>query len=297
VTSSVTSICPLTPAPRIVVTKNCPLAATPRGGLYTYSGTVSNAGNVTLVNIYVVNDQPTNNTPVLGPIVLLPGQSVNYTGSYIAPTECYILDTITVRGQDRCTANFVSSTASQVCPLLTTPSLTVSMVCPAAPIQAGVLFTFNGFAENSGDITLTNVMVLGPQPGNPTPVLGPMELAPGESAAFVGSYLVPNGATFVTVTGTGQCTCYNSTNGIVTGAASCPVQVVQRQVRRAAGGFGVTFASQMGVPYTVKYKNSLSDPAWTVLPNMPVTGTGENLTITDAEKGQLMRFYQIIPTP
>ena len=95
-TDSVTTTCPITTTPRITVTKNCPLLPTPRGGLYTYSGSVSNAGNVSLVNVYVMDDQPTNNTPVIGPITLAPGATVNFTNSYVAPVCCcLIIDTLT----------------------------------------------------------------------------------------------------------------------------------------------------------------------------------------------------------
>jgi hypothetical protein len=141
VVSSLVTTCPITTAPRIIVTKNCPLLPTPRGGLYTYSGSVSNAGNVSLLNVYVVNNQPTNNTPVIGPITLAPGTYVNFTNSYVAPTCCcLIIDTLTAHGADHCTGSNVTDTATEVCPLLTVPQLAVVENCPANAIPMGSLF-------------------------------------------------------------------------------------------------------------------------------------------------------------
>src|SRR5439155_8819220 len=74
--------------PKIVVIKHCPASQVPPGGLAVFSGIVSNAGNVTLTNVIVVNDRPTNNTPVFGPITLGPGQWTNFTGSEVVPPNC-----------------------------------------------------------------------------------------------------------------------------------------------------------------------------------------------------------------
>jgi uncharacterized repeat protein (TIGR01451 family) len=218
---SVTATCPVTtPPPSIAITKICPPAPTVRGGLYTYSGTVSNSGNVTLINVIVVDDQPSNNTPVIGPITLAPGVSVNFTNSYTAPACCcLIFDTLTASGQDRCTGSNVTATATEVCPLLYTPRITVVQNCPLNPIPMGSVYSFSGYVTNTGDAVLTNVFVFGPQ-GTNEPVLGPMDLAPGESEFYFGSYTVPFNTCSVTVTASGQAIC----NGdVFTNTASCPV--------------------------------------------------------------------------
>ena len=51
-------------APAIAVTLTCPLAPANTGGSISYSGTVRNSGNVTLTNIFVVNNQPAAGTAV-----------------------------------------------------------------------------------------------------------------------------------------------------------------------------------------------------------------------------------------
>jgi hypothetical protein len=290
-------------SPRITVTKNCSPIPTLRGALYTFTGSVTNTGNVTLINVIVVNDQPTNNTPVLGPITLAPGAWTNFTGSYIAPLCCCeVVDTLTVTGQDRCTAASVSASATQVCPLLTTPRLTVTEVCPATQVPVGGLLIFSGSVSNAGDITLTNVYVLSPQPGNTAPVLGPLELAPGESETFNGSYVVTGVTNIVVASGTDICQART-----VTTTANCSGTILRVQPviggpgvpasAYANGAFGLSFATQAGASYKVQYKDTSNGPAWTDLPNMPVAGTGGVLTVTDSAGGPASRFYRVVLMP
>lgn len=166
VVSSVTETCPAPPAnPGLRVTKNCPPQPTAHGGAYVFTGTVTNIGDVTLINVFVVNNQPSNNTPVIGPITLAPGASTNFSGSSIAPLDCCeTTDTLTARGQDRCSGALVSATASQVCPLLSTPRIAVVQICPEIPVPVGGLYVFTGSITNTGDVVLTNVMVFSSQP-------------------------------------------------------------------------------------------------------------------------------------
>jgi hypothetical protein len=72
------------------------------------------------------------------------------------------------------------------CPGLT-PAIAVSVNCPA---DCG-LVDLSGSVSNSGGVTLTNVQVFSTQPGDYTPLLGPISLAPGASATFTGNYTVP----------------------------------------------------------------------------------------------------------
>jgi uncharacterized repeat protein (TIGR01451 family) len=306
VSNIVSTTCPVMTSPRIAVTKNCPSSPTPRGGLYTFTGTVKNIGNVTLVNVFVVNNQPSNNIPVIGPITLAPGASADFTGSYTAPMDCCdILDTVTARGEDRCASTRVSATASQVCPLLSSPRLTLTQICPSATIPLGGVYVFSGSVQNSGDVTLTNVYVFGPQPGNSTPVLGPLELAPGESKVFTGSYTVPVDASSVTVTATGKSTCSNCTECTVFATASCSTQSIRPLIggpgvpvlHYGEGGFSLSFATQVGGAYTVQYKNPLTDSEWKSLPNMPVIGTGGIMTVTDTSEEHSACFYRLMLAP
>jgi uncharacterized repeat protein (TIGR01451 family) len=219
VTNSASATCPVTTTPGITVTKNCPALPTPHGGLFVFTGSVSNSGNVTLTNVYVVNSQPSNNTPIIGPITLAPGARTNFTGSYTAPLDCCeITDTLTARGQDRCAGSFVTDTATQVCPLLTTPSLRVSIACPALVVGVGGLYEFTGVVTNNSSEVLTNVYVISNLPVTNTVLAGPIELAPGESEFFSGSYIVRAGNPSLLVTASGLDTCQGR---LVIAAATC----------------------------------------------------------------------------
>jgi uncharacterized repeat protein (TIGR01451 family) len=219
VTSSATTTCPIMTTPGITVTKNCPAQPTPHGALFVFTESVSNSGNVTLTNVLVVNSQPAANTPLFGPVTLAPGATRTFSGSYNAPFDCCdITDTLTARGQDRCSGTLVTDTATQVCPLLTTPSLGVSIACPATPVGEGGLFEFTGLVTNTSAEVLTNVYVFGNLPVPNTVLAGPLELAPGESEFFTGSYTVVAGAAGLMVTASALDACEART---VNAAANC----------------------------------------------------------------------------
>src|SRR6185369_3187178 len=130
--------CPGITTPRIAVTKHCPPNPVVPGGVAIFSGTVSNAGNITLTNVLVVNNRPTNNTPVFGPVTLLPGQGTNFTGSEVVPPNCCeYFDTLTAVGANTCTGSNVMASASAVCPTLVIPRITVTKNCPPAPVPLG----------------------------------------------------------------------------------------------------------------------------------------------------------------
>ena len=94
----------------------------------------------------------------------------------------------------RAPARLVAATSSTVCQLLSTPAISVTRVCPTTPVAAGEVFSYSGSVQNTGDVVLTNVVVLSSQPAANTKVLGPIDLAPGESEHFTGSYTVAAGS-------------------------------------------------------------------------------------------------------
>jgi hypothetical protein len=60
------------------------------------------------------------------------------------------------------------------------------------------------------------------------------------------------------------------------------------------GIFSLSFPTEIGKSYTVQYKNTFTDPVWTDLPNMSVSGTGGYLSIMDASAAQQpSRFYRV----
>jgi hypothetical protein len=116
VANGVQTTCPVATTPAITVTKTCPANSVSLGQALMFSGVVSNAGNVTLTNIMVVNNQPTNNTPVLGPITLAAGATTNYNAAF-TPANCgpSIASTVTVRGASACSGSVVSNTVITTC--------------------------------------------------------------------------------------------------------------------------------------------------------------------------------------
>ncbi len=333
VTNSVTTTCPVTTSPRILVTQSCPTQPTLRGGIHTFTGTVSNPGNVTLTNVFVINNQPAPNTPVIGPITLAPGVLVSFSGSYTAPAACCeILSTLSATGQDRCGGTTVSATASKLCPLMSTPIIAVTRVCPTTPVPVGGQFTFTGTVSNTGDVYLTNVFVYSSQPvsvltwqpdaagrvvalkglsgqnsqgrlqalqaawydcqgpnlssastslaGNNTPVLGPIQLAPGETKKFSGTYRVTSGSDpmndFVTANGTDTCRARTVSAAANCSGATAVVSTNPDIILQSEDGFlGAWFmnGAEM-VSSAFLDPNRVNDPRWTVAGSGDFSGNG-----------------------
>ncbi|SPE61533.1 hypothetical protein SBV1_730006 [Verrucomicrobia bacterium] len=285
VVDSVTTTCPVITSPRIAVTKNCPSQITPRGGVFTYTGTVSNPGNVTLTNVvvednYEVDCYSRTNGPVIGPITLAPGASTNFSASYTAPRSCCsFIDTLTASGQDRCAGTLVTATATAECPLLSTPQIAVVMHCPAASVPVGGLYVFTGSVTNTGDVVLTNVYVFSSQPVTNTPLLGPIDLAPGETEDFSGSYLVTAGSAPASgiVTASGMDTCQGRT---VTAAANCagPISAITVVINGNGTVSGVTNGQLLNLGQS--YTATATPAAGSSFVNWsgPVSGTSPSLT-------------------
>ena len=114
------------------MTAECPPQPATPGQLLTFSGAVSNTGDVTLTNIIVVNNEPSANTPVFTRSTLAPGEVASFNGSYLAPTNCSVSDSLTATAASRCGAP-VKSVANLTCPILTTPRIAVTVLCPPFP--------------------------------------------------------------------------------------------------------------------------------------------------------------------
>ena len=227
VNNSASATCTLVTTPRIVVTQTCPASPSSLGGLLTYSGTVSNAGNITLTNVVVTNDR-TGTTPVFTVATLAPGAIANFTGSYTVPVErrlCDHFDPDRPMARDKCTGTQVTATAPATCPVQGAPNIAVTLACPATPTPLGGVLTFSGTVSNSGNITLTNVVVRRDAPAPTTIVFTVASLAPGASANFTGSYTVPSSnacaiTTSVNATANDQCA---GSGVIATASISCPL--------------------------------------------------------------------------
>lgn len=87
-------------SPVIAITKQCPPYPVPPGGTLAFTGTVTNTGNVTLLNVLVFDDQPAPNTVVYGVPSLAPGAGAQFTASYrVPPCSCGpFVDTLSASG-------------------------------------------------------------------------------------------------------------------------------------------------------------------------------------------------------
>ena len=72
--------CPGT-TPGLAISLNCPTDC----GVAGFSGTITNTGNVTLTNVFVLSSQPSDRTLLLGPLLLAPGTAAVFAGAYIIP--------------------------------------------------------------------------------------------------------------------------------------------------------------------------------------------------------------------
>ncbi len=103
--------------PGIAVTKACPPVPVQPGGTLSFTGTVTNTGDIPLTSVLVFDDQPSPGTLVFGPAALAPGEGAVFSGSYAVPTNSpgpYI-DTLTATGVGLC-GSAVFNTFTAACP-------------------------------------------------------------------------------------------------------------------------------------------------------------------------------------
>ena len=106
---------------------------------------MSNAGNITAHQCGGA-EQPERGHASSRPSPCCPAQTTNFTGSYLAPTNCSTTSTSTATGQSICgvaVTNFVTTT----CPILTSPAIAVTVVCPTTPVYPGGVLDLHGFGQ------------------------------------------------------------------------------------------------------------------------------------------------------
>ena len=294
---SATALCPIVASPRLSLTKYCPPKPVAPGELLVYSGSVSNSGNITITNVTVVNDRPAPNTPVLGPVNLAPGQVANFSGSYPMPYDCCgpCVDTLTARGKESCNGSNVVATASDACPRITTPKISVTRDCPPTPVNLGDLVFFTGVVSNAGNSTLANVVVVDDQAGV---VVDSLALAPGEAVLYWGLYFAtdcgPQVASGVTATANDVCTGVAVNDRYVTtcGVLCPPMQPVTLiDVKVEQGVFKFSFDTETNRNYTVQFTDELVPPTWQDLTNIP----GQDAFVTiPVSITTTQRFFRVV---
>jgi uncharacterized repeat protein (TIGR01451 family) len=300
VTAGMSTRCAHLPVkPAIQVTQGCPLDPPLYGAPYRALGTVKNTGNVALVDVRITHNAPAEGTPVLGPITLQPGESVEYAVTGMAPLEsCELVDTVTVSASDRCDGIRVSDTATTVCPLQSFPRLSVAKVCPSSPVSDGQPWMFAGSVTNTGNVLLTNVQVFQSRWGGVRlRVFGPMNLAPGEVAHFVATAPEANGSdpSLDVLEAVGEDGCrgtHVSVRANCRGVIPYSTPVLKNLVHNE-GGTTVTWSSEPGAVYVVEYADALPAQAWNALPGR-VNAIGDTATVMDTSAKDTRRFYRVV---
>ena len=67
----------------LTLTKQCPPSPVVPGGVLTFTGSVQNTGQVEIVNLTIVDDQPVPNTVVVANLTLAAGATFLFTNSYV----------------------------------------------------------------------------------------------------------------------------------------------------------------------------------------------------------------------
>jgi hypothetical protein len=209
---------------------------------------------------------------------LAPGQSADFTGSYQLNEICgETVDTLTARGRDRCTGVEVVNTGSSICPVLRTPRIEVTKQC------SGSTF-FSGVVRNTGDVVLSNVVVRAE-----SVLLGPIELAPGETAAYSGS----SAASDAVVEATAVSVC---TRMQVSASATCAGPIIPLLTLSApavgAQSVRLSWVSIPGRYYHVESRSADVSAAWEPVPGV-VQATSAVTEKADLPANGASRFYRV----
>ncbi|AMQ55123.1 DUF7507 domain-containing protein [Algoriphagus sanaruensis] len=185
--STVTECFTQTPGIQIVKTDNG-AEVDAAGDLITYTLTATNTGNVTLTNV-VITDPLTGYEENVG--TLNPGQSAIRTTSYTVTQSDvnagFVLNTALTTG-DSPDGNDPSDETEEETPIQRNPSIQIVKTDNGAEVDAaGDVITYTLTATNTGNVTLTNVVITDPLTGYEENV---GTLNPGQSAIRTTSYTV-----------------------------------------------------------------------------------------------------------
>jgi hypothetical protein len=138
--------CPGT-TPGLAVSVSCPTDC----GLVGFSGSVTNTGNVTLTNVFVLSSQPNSNTLLLGPIALAPGAAAVFAGSYVIPC----ITNLTTNTVGVVTTNIVGVVTTNTVDIITTNMVDIITTNTVDIITTN---TVDIITTNTVDIITTNTV-------------------------------------------------------------------------------------------------------------------------------------------
>jgi hypothetical protein len=157
------------------------------------------------------------------------------------------------------------------------------------------VFKFTGFVTNTGDAILTNVLVFSIQSGTNVALVGPMDLAPGESELFSGSYTVTTNSNpaFDVVVASGMDTCQGKTFAATANCYGPVIPLVITSAKTANGFTTVTWPSNPGVTYRLQSISNVNGSAWINVPG-DVTATNGTTRKVHSSGTANQQFYRVM---
>ncbi|MDY0947154.1 hypothetical protein SOM11_14250 [Frigoribacterium sp. CFBP9039] len=195
------AIVPVDQAPALSIVKSADLTEiTEAGQTVTYSFVVTNTGNTTITDP-VIDDTEFSGTgdlsPITGPdeaVILLPGQEVSYSATYVVTQADVdsgtLTNTATVTGNTPTGPTDPSTPSTVTVPVTPSPSLQIVKTADKdSVVGAGQVITYSFTITNTGNVTQNDVTV---QEGTftGTGALGPIVCANGAAALAPGQTIV-----------------------------------------------------------------------------------------------------------
>ena len=313
--------------PSIAVTMDCVTnCPSNNGAVYgspiNFQGTVKNTSDTnTVLTQIAVSDSPSATVtfstttalanpfdPVVGNLnnQLVPGDSVDYTGSYSpAGTGAALCGpfsaTVSVTAQD-ITGLTVSNSASAVCTVCSSPCLQVTRDCSPKIMEASsstsvVTVNFSGIVTNCGNVPLTNIVITDSVDGGPaTTVTIIARLEPGSSAPYNGVATESGyAAHFDVVNATGANLCGGA---VVQSNNPYCINVVIPAPRFTSmsfnpdHSFGLQFTADTNVAYQVLVSTNLRD--WQTLGFATQVAAGTYQFTDTGATNQDRAFYRVV---
>jgi uncharacterized repeat protein (TIGR01451 family) len=175
-----------------------PLVFTEVGELITYTFTVTNTGDVTLTNV-VIDDPLTGSVDLpVTPSTLAPGASGTATATYNttqADVNAGIVNnTATATGTPPSGLDVSDDDSAAVEGPKQSPDITlIKTANPQVYTETGEVITFTFTVTNTGNVTLTDVVIDDPLTGSVNLSVSPSTLAPGATGTAMATYTITSG--------------------------------------------------------------------------------------------------------
>ncbi len=297
-------------------------APTKAGDVVDYTFTVTNTGNVTMTLIEVLDPKAVSLSCPL--TVLVPTQLTVCTGSHAvtqAEVDAGSVDNIAwVTGRPPVGSPLPPQVSNPISvPIVPVPSATVTKATTATPFnRVGDTLTYTFDVLNTGNVTLTSVVVADPLVGGMTCLAS--SLAPGATTTCVGSHTVTqddldtgsvvNTATVTGTPPTGSPIAPVPSNTVTVAALQSPgITVVKSSSMASVAVDGTT------IPYSFTVTNtgnvtlssvvlsdptttSLSCPSTTVAPGVSMVCSAVHVvTLADLDAGSVVNTASVTGTP